>query len=220
MDLKTKTVLLLAACAAGCQSIDLPDGGEVRVVDEVRPSRNGAYVLVYRTELAGDCAARDAEIEKVWAAVRSRAEESEASSANVISEASDGGSVIGFYRKPSEQWRRIRFDDDGPCPAPSPAGPALPEIEGVPVVSEIRPRDHGAYVLVYRSSLAPTACEALKAEIEKAWAVARSRAEESKASLAEVIAEGPGGASTVATFTRPSGRWQRLPSRDGRCPAP
>jgi len=117
MRSKMKTVLLLAACAVGCQSIDLPDGGEVRVVKEIRPQNHGAYVLVYRTELApAACAALDAEIEKVWNAVRPRAEESQASFANVIAEDSNGGSTIGLYRRASGPWRRMALKD-AQCPA-------------------------------------------------------------------------------------------------------
>ena len=97
------------------------------------------------------------------------------------------------------------------------AGGGLPEIKGISVVSEIRPQNRGAYVLVYRTSLGPDACEALDAEIEKVWAAVRPRAEESQASFAHIIAEGPEEASAVGVYLKPSGQWKRRPSKDGPC---
>ena len=106
-------VLALAAGAAGCSYVDLPDGGNVRVVREIRPQARGAYVLIYRTSLAPEaCAPLNAEIEKVWAAVRPRAEEAQASSAIVIAEGGGRASTAATYSRDQAAWRRLSFKDE------------------------------------------------------------------------------------------------------------
>lgn len=105
--MKRNTAVLLAAWATAC-TVELPDGRDVRIVEEIRPTNHGAYVLIYRTALTrADCAAADKEIEDVWSEARSRAEKANASSAHVIAESTSGASAVRWYMRQRAGWKRF-----------------------------------------------------------------------------------------------------------------
>lgn len=99
--------LLAAACS---NSVELPGGDKVRVINETLPSRGtGAYALVYRTALSPeDCATISKELAAVWAAVRPRADKAKATSASIIAEASSGASAVVAYGQPAQGWKQSR----------------------------------------------------------------------------------------------------------------